>query len=732
MLKKVSYRIKATMLLVIVSILNSYTQSNTWKNFTNYNEVINDIQVKDDFLWIGTYGGLAKINIETNKITLYNKANAGLPGNDIKTIAIDNSGNIWMGTRSNGIGMFNGEKCIVFNTKNSELPSDTWNTEIAIDKNGNIWNGSLNHLSRFDGTDWWNVKMGDPFSSIPSIILDFEFDNNGNTWIVSTSGLFKMVGENLTKFNKVRSANDIEIDLKNRLWFGTRKGLKMYDFEKVVEFNTENSEIPGDFITQIEFDSKGNLWLLTNEGLAKFDIDNNKWYVFNSNILNMHYGVLTIDTHDNIWIGRSEIGLVKFDGKNWGIINLDESSISNNLVSSFAIDINGNKWIIAQNLINYFEGTSWKYFNDNNISQLDFYLERIYDDGNRILWKGENIVIDFNDSLCLGYNSSVNNIKNINKAGTFKVDYQGNIWQASKYGVLKYDWKTWFTYNTENSTLPTNNIANLAFDNSVNLLISTLPKTYNNEKGVLLKFDGTNWVTLYTCSQVGYCITGIETDESGNIWLGIADRTRVGLIYGGGLLKFDGITWTNYNIYNSGLPSNSVVELCLDQDENLWIGTYDGGLAKFDRKKEWTVFNTYNSPLPGNNIEQIEVDSTGNLWIGIQYSGLTFMPKNAVPDTTMYIDTLSEAILIQNYPNPFVSNTNIEFTVSKITRVQINIYDFNGRLVKYLVNQIFPPGTNQIEWDGRNNSGHPVSAGMYICILQTDDAFISKKMVLLK
>jgi len=574
--------------------------------------------------------------------------------------------------------------------------------------------------------------MGDPFSSIPSIILDFEFDNNGNTWIVSTSGLFKMVGENLTEFNKVRSANDIEIDLKNRLWFGTGKGLIMYDFEKVVEFNTENSEIPGDFITQIEFDSKGNLWLLMNEGLVKFDIDNNKWYVFNSNILNMHYGILSIDTHDNIWIGRSEIGLLKFDGKNWEIINLDESSISSNLISSFAIDINGNKWLIAQNLINYFDKTSWKYFNDSNISQLDFYLERIYDDGNRILWKGENIVIDYNDSLCLGYNSSVNNIKNINKAGTFKVDSQGNIWQASKYGVLKYDGENWYTYNTENSPLPTNNIAKLAFDNSGNLLISTLPNAYNDEKGVLLKFDGTNWVTLYTCSQVGYYITGIETDESGNIWIGIIDRMTVGFIYGGGLLKFDGITWGNYDIYNSGLPSNSVVELCLDQDENLWIGTYDGGLAKFDRKKEWTVFNTHNSPLPGNNIEQIEVDSIGNLWLGIQYSGLTFMPKNAVPDTTLYIDTLNEAIFIQNYPNPFVSNTKIEFTVSKITRVQINIYDFNGRLVRMLANRIFPTGTNQIEWNGSNNSGHPVSAGMYICVLQTGDTFLSKKMVLLK
>ena len=100
-----------------------------------------------------------------------------------------------------------------------------------------------------------------------------------------------------------------------------------------------------------------------------------------------------------------------------------------------------------------------------------------------------------------------------------------------------------------------------------------------------------------------YCI---EIDELGNKWIGT---------WGGGLVKFDGTNWTVYNTSNSGLPVNYVLSLAIDGNGNKWIGTWGGGLAKFDGTN-WEVYNTSNSDLPDNYVSSIAIDGSGNKWIG--------------------------------------------------------------------------------------------------------------------
>ncbi len=52
----------------------------------------------------------------------------------------------------------------------------------------------------------------------------------------------------------------------------------------------------------------------------------------------------------------------------------------------------------------------------------------------------------------------------------------------------------------------------------------------------------------------------------------------------GGLVKFDGSGWAIYNTSNSGLPSNEVYAIALDDNNNKWIGTAMGGLAVFNQE----------------------------------------------------------------------------------------------------------------------------------------------------
>jgi sugar lactone lactonase YvrE len=59
------------------------------------------------------------------------------------------------------------------------------------------------------------------------------------------------------------------------------------------------------------------------------------------------------------------------------------------------------------------------------------------------------------------------------------------------------------------------------------------------------------------------------------------------------------VKWTVYNTENSGLPFHYVNAIAIDGQGNKWIGTWGGGLAKFDGVT-WTVFALSNSGLPSN------------------------------------------------------------------------------------------------------------------------------------
>jgi ligand-binding sensor domain-containing protein len=98
---------------------------------------------------------------------------------------------------------------------------------------------------------------------------------------------------------------------------------------------------------------------------------------------------------------------------------------------------------------------------------------------------------------------------------------------------------------------------------------------------------------------------------------------------GGGLVQFDGETWTVYNTKNSGLPSNDAEDgLAIDSHGTIWVGTR-GGLAKFD-KETWTVYNTENSGLPANHIWSLALDRHENLWIGTADGGLAVYREGGV------------------------------------------------------------------------------------------------------
>ena len=88
--------------------------------------------------------------------------------------------------------------------------------------------------------------------------------------------------------------------------------------------------------------------------------------------------------------------------------------------------------------------------------------------------------------------------------------------------------------------------------------------------------------------------------------------------------------------------------------------------------------------------------------------------------------------LHQNYPNQFNPNTTIRFDLPKASNVSLAIYDMMGREVTTLVNNQIDAGYHFIQWDGSNNNGYFVSAGVYIYTIQAGKYRAINKMIYLK
>ena len=92
----------------------------------------------------------------------------------------------------------------------------------------------------------------------------------------------------------------------------------------------------------------------------------------------------------------------------------------------------------------------------------------------------------------------------------------------------------------------------------------------------------------------------------------------------------------------------------------------------------------------------------------------------------------SEFNLHQNYPNPFNITTTLRYDLPQETHVHLIVYDILGRKVSTLVNGVENPGYKYAIWDATDNSGKPVSAGVYIYRIDAGSFVCSRKMILLK
>lgn len=144
--------------------------------------------------------------------------------------------------------------------------------------------------------------------------------------------------------------------------------------------------------------------------------------------------------------------------------------------------------------------------------------------------------------------------------------------------------------------------------------------------------------------------------------------------------------------------------------------------------------NPYMSNL---NYEIYAVNSNGDTSLPASVGGCTGS-VNTCPGTPGKAgNTRNESLplkfdLGQNRPNPFNLTTVISFSLPSRQYTRLEIFDVLGRMVKSLINGEMTPGSYDIGWDGTDDSGNPLSSGVYVYRLAAGHDASTKKMVMVK
>ncbi|MDY0781311.1 two-component regulator propeller domain-containing protein [Tenacibaculum sp. IB213877] len=223
-----------------------------------------------------------------NELILVNR-----PG--LNEIVMDNSNSLWIGSRGNGVLIYNenGNRKRSFTTEPTKgsLPNLNVRT-VAVDKNNRVWLGTLSGLVVYNNAA--GVFDANIYDAEPIIILD--------------DGIAKkLLGD--------QTINSIKVDGANNKWFGTDNGGVLYTNPNgqntLANFNKDNSPLPSNKILKIAVDEKsGKVYFATNKGIVAY---NSKVSPFGDVLGEVYaYPNPALKNHDSVTIdGRNGTNLPK-------------------------------------------------------------------------------------------------------------------------------------------------------------------------------------------------------------------------------------------------------------------------------------------------------------------------------------------------------------------------------------------------------------------------------------
>ncbi|MEP1034701.1 two-component regulator propeller domain-containing protein [Ekhidna sp.] len=427
------------------------------------------------------------------------------------------------------------------------------------------------------------------------------------------------------------STNKIFQDSEDMVWIANFGGINRfdgYDFESFTHQFGDSTTIPDNSVWTFFEDNSNRLWVGTKASLSLFNRSSNS---FENYILKEGASTLAIKTiveteREKLLVGTEGDGIYEFDAKTKVFKKI--SAFPNSKVMDIEIDPNGYLWVATED-----KGVfRW----NQKHSKAEKVLAAI-----NSAW---DILVDSNGNIWLGTDENGLWFKEKNEDSFQEIKNLHPSYRAGdriKSVTEAKDGKIWIGSATEGISI---------FDPDQRFFHHYLhdPNTQFSisDNDVSTVFHGSNGVTY-----VGYYMKGFQKlvrspfhfiknnpgdegslsnnnvycmyrDKSDNLWMGT---------FGGGLNLMESNNPAKFKRYvhdpdnPQSVSHNWIRILYEDSKGRFWVGTWGGGLNIFDRNNG--IFKRYKSSLYGNKLSMniitaIFEDSKGTIWIGTYGEGI--------------------------------------------------------------------------------------------------------------
>jgi signal transduction histidine kinase/ligand-binding sensor domain-containing protein len=504
------------------------------------------VQARDGYLWLATFGGLARF--DGVRFAIFNSANTpGLKSNRITALFEDRRGVLWLGTETGELMSLEDGVGTTYRMSGALQGAVVW--ALTADNAGVLWAGTQNGLARFQDGRFTAYTTADGLPHNPIYAL--------------------------------------EPDQAGHLWMTAERALIEFDGREFVTHPFPGGLLEGFFIRR----RQGGFWLAATTGLALF-VDGR--FVSYPHLSPSRWWMRTLleDREGTLWVAYvSPVMVQRFQGGRF--LSYAVKSLESEIRSMYE-DREGNLWMgsIGGGLLRLKKRAVTTYTTDNGLPSDS--VRAVTDDGIGGTWistssglahvSGEKVTVYTDrDGLPSPYVTSLLR------------DRAGNLWIGSNRGVTRLKDRRFVTYTPPAQGLSGLAVMSLAEDRTGNVWIGTMEglnrlrngafTIYNRATGLVSNDvrsivearDGALWVgttgglsclrngtfTNYTTREglTNDYVRAIVEEPDGALWLGT---------YGGGLNRFKNGHFTPVTT-REGLFDDFVSRILEDDHGNFWM-----------------------------------------------------------------------------------------------------------------------------------------------------------------
>jgi ligand-binding sensor domain-containing protein/signal transduction histidine kinase len=535
-------------------------------------------------LWIGTRGGLDRLDLETGRFTHYAPDHDdphSLIDDEILVLYQDSGKTLWVGT-SAGLDRFDREvgRFLHYRADADDAHSlpDRRVMSIYEDSLGFLWVGTWRGPARWDpdtnSFTHYQLAPEDVTDLGHSAVWSIVEDSGGTLWVGTGGSGFYRFDRRTEQFSQLLvdpedvggfAHNDVRSlceDQTGALWLGTDGG-GLYRFDRdearltgPVRYQKDprySGSLSSNYVNAIYESRRGVLWIGTSGGgISKLDRDRQKFVLYQADPSEpgslSHNRVLALceDREGGLWVGTDGGGLDRFDRESGTFTHYthdpdDPHSLSNNCVTAIHQGQDGDLWVgtwgggmakfdLETGQFAHYQADP---FDPHSLSSN--LVHSLYQDHEGVLWIGTDVGLERLDPAAGRFASYIGSGTEV---WAIYEDPEQDLWFATSDGIGRFD----------------------------------------RRGGRVIRYRTD---AAYSGSRSQDQVNAIHQDRAGTLWIG----TR------GGLSRFDpdAATFTHYG-EEDGL-ANDVVQAILEDDQGyLWISTA-GGLSRFD--PESGAFSNY-------------------------------------------------------------------------------------------------------------------------------------------